>query len=244
MRLDHLTGLGTAPTSTRPLAGRWSKHSREPHGLVLVLLDPTDSSRSMTPGAIPVGDLVLSRFAQLRRGAFADGSGVSPRRGRVCPAAATSGPEAWRPVWLRLQHVLHSQGSQRAFSVGGAWSRQLAVWHGCAAPLRDGRYPSLRPQERRELRAFARIGHPLPPGPLSLCDVNPHPGDGGRHPRHPSSGARNPSQTKARPPEPPVHRSRDGMRPAARRAPRTFAAALSRRLPTRPTGFSMTPGAT
>ena len=36
-------------------------------------------------------------------------------------------PEAWRPVWLRLQHVLHSHKELSAFSVG--CSLGAASWH-------------------------------------------------------------------------------------------------------------------
>jgi diguanylate cyclase (GGDEF)-like protein len=95
------------------------QHSREPHGLVLVLLDLDRFKQVNDTWGHPVGDLVLSRFAQLLQGCIR-GTDQAFRLGgdEFALLLQPADPEAWRPVWLRLQHVLHSHKELSAFSVG------------------------------------------------------------------------------------------------------------------------------
>ncbi|MGL5589749.1 MAG: GGDEF domain-containing protein, partial [Aeromonas veronii] len=68
VRLDHLTGLGNRSYFDEAIGRAIEQHSREPHGLVLVLLDLDRFKQINDTWGHPVGDLVLSRFAQLLKG--------------------------------------------------------------------------------------------------------------------------------------------------------------------------------
>ena len=68
VRLDHLTGLGNRAYFDEAIGRAVEQHSREPHGLVLVLLDLDRFKQVNDTWGHPVGDLVLSRFAQLLQG--------------------------------------------------------------------------------------------------------------------------------------------------------------------------------
>ena len=118
-RLDHLTGLGNRAYFDEAIGRAVEQHSREPHGLVLVLLDLDRFKQVNDTWGHPVGDLVLSRFAQLLQGCIR-GTDQAFRLGgdEFALLLQPADPEAWRPVWLRLQHVLHSHKELSAFSVG------------------------------------------------------------------------------------------------------------------------------
>ena len=119
VRLDHLTGLGNRAYFEEAIGRAVEQHSREPHGLVLVLLDLDRFKQVNDTWGHPVGDLVLSRFAQLLQGCIR-GTDQAFRLGgdEFALLLQPADPEAWRPVWLRLQHVLHSHKELSAFSVG------------------------------------------------------------------------------------------------------------------------------
>lgn len=119
VRLDHLTGLGNRAYFDEAIDRAVEQHSREPHGLVLVLLDLDRFKQVNDTWGHPVGDLVLSRFAQLLQGCIR-GTDQAFRLGgdEFALLLQPADPEAWRPVWLRLQHVLHSHKELSAFSVG------------------------------------------------------------------------------------------------------------------------------
>lgn len=119
VRLDHLTGLGNRANFDEAIGRAVEQHSREPHGLVLVLLDLDRFKQVNDTWGHPVGDLVLSRFAQLLQGCIR-GTDQAFRLGgdEFALLLQPADPEAWRPVWLRLQHVLHSHKELSAFSVG------------------------------------------------------------------------------------------------------------------------------
>lgn len=119
VRLDHLTGLGNRAYFDEVIGRAVEQHSREPHGLVLVLLDLDRFKQVNDTWGHPVGDLVLSRFAQLLQGCIR-GTDQAFRLGgdEFALLLQPADPEAWRPVWLRLQHVLHSHKELSAFSVG------------------------------------------------------------------------------------------------------------------------------
>ena len=119
VRLDHLTGLGNRAYFDEAIGRAVEQHSREPHGLVLVLLDLDRFKQVNDTWGHPVGDLVLSRFAQLLQGCIR-GTDQACRLGgdEFALLLQPAGPEAWRPVWLRLQHLLHSHKELSAFSVG------------------------------------------------------------------------------------------------------------------------------
>lgn len=119
VRLDHLTGLGNRAYFDEAIGRAVEQHSREPHGLVLVLLDLDRFKQVNDTWGHPVGDLVLSRFAQLLQGCIR-GTDQAFRLGgdEFALLLQPADPEAWRPVWLRLQHMLHSHKELSAFSVG------------------------------------------------------------------------------------------------------------------------------
>lgn len=119
VRLDHLTGLGNRAYFDEAIGRAVEQHNREPHGLVLVLLDLDRFKQVNDTWGHPVGDLVLSRFAQLLQGCIR-GTDQAFRLGgdEFALLLQPADPEAWRPVWLRLQHVLHSHKELSAFSVG------------------------------------------------------------------------------------------------------------------------------
>ncbi|MBL0654061.1 GGDEF domain-containing protein [Aeromonas caviae] len=119
VRLDHLTGLGNRAYFDEAIGRAVEQHSREPHGLVLVLLDLDRFKQVNDTWGHPVGDLVLSRFAQLLQGCIR-GTDQAFRLGgdEFALLLQPADPEAWRPVWLRLQHVLNSHKELSAFSVG------------------------------------------------------------------------------------------------------------------------------
>ncbi|MFQ2434294.1 GGDEF domain-containing protein [Aeromonas caviae] len=119
VRLDHLTGLGNRAYFDEAIGRAVEQHSREPHGLVLVLLDLDRFKQVNDTWGHPVGDLVLNRFAQLLQGCIR-GTDQAFRLGgdEFALLLQPADPEAWRPVWLRLQHVLHSHKELSAFSVG------------------------------------------------------------------------------------------------------------------------------
>ena len=128
VRLDHLTGLGNRAYFDEAIGRAVEQHSREPHGLVLVLLDLDRFKQVNDTWGHPVGDLVLSRFAQLLQGCIR-GTDQAFRLGgdEFALLLQPADPEAWRPVWLRLQHLLHSHKELSAFSVG--CSLGAASWH-------------------------------------------------------------------------------------------------------------------
>ena len=119
VRLDHLTGLGNRAYFDEAIGRAVEQHSREPQGLVLVLLDLDRFKQVNDTWGHPVGDLVLSRFAQLLQGCIR-GTDQAFRLGgdEFALLLQPADPEAWRPVWLRLQHLLHSHKELSAFSVG------------------------------------------------------------------------------------------------------------------------------
>lgn len=119
VRLDHLTGLGNRSYFDEAIGRAVEQHCREPHGLVLVLLDLDRFKQVNDTWGHPVGDLVLSRFAQLLQGCIRSTDQAFRLGGdEFALLLQPADPEAWRPVWLRLQHVLHSHKELSAFSVG------------------------------------------------------------------------------------------------------------------------------
>lgn len=128
VRLDHLTGLGNRSYFDEAIGRAVEQHCREPHGLVLVLLDLDRFKQVNDTWGHPVGDLVLSRFAQLLQGCIR-GTDQAFRLGgdEFALLLQPAEPETWRAIWLRLQHVLHSHKELSAFSVG--CSLGAASWH-------------------------------------------------------------------------------------------------------------------
>ncbi|MNG92230.1 Diguanylate cyclase DosC [compost metagenome] len=131
VRLDHLTGLGNRSYFDEAIGRAVEQHYRESHGLVLVLLDLDRFKQVNDTWGHPVGDLVLSRFAQLLNGCIR-GTDQAFRLGgdEFALLLQPAEPEAWRPVWLRLQHVMHSHEELSAFAVScslGAASWQAGV---------------------------------------------------------------------------------------------------------------------
>ncbi|WP_349921388.1 GGDEF domain-containing protein [Aeromonas veronii] len=128
VRLDHLTGLGNRSYFDEVIGRAVEQHCREPHGLVLVLLDLDRFKLINDTWGHPVGDLVLSRFAQLLQGCIRSTDQAFRLGGdEFALLLQPADPEAWRPVWLRLQHVLHSHKELSAFTVG--CSLGAASWH-------------------------------------------------------------------------------------------------------------------
>lgn len=99
VRLDHLTGLGNRAYFDEAIGRAVEQHSREPHGLVLVLLDLDRFKQVNDTWGHPVGDLVLSRFAQLLQGCIR-GTDQAFRLGgdEFALLLQPADPEAWRPV--------------------------------------------------------------------------------------------------------------------------------------------------
>ena len=178
VRLDHLTGLGNRAYFDEAIGRAVEQHSREPHGLVLVLLDLDRFKQVNDTWGHPVGDLVLSRFAQLLQGCIR-GTDQAFRLGgdEFALLLQPADPEAWRPVWLRLQHLLHSHKELSAFSVGcslgaASWQSGMDVQR-----LYETADTHLYARKKAGGSGLPESGITLsPPGPLSLCDVNPHPG--------------------------------------------------------------------
>ena len=131
VRLDHLTGLGNRSYFDEAIGRAIEQHSREPHGLVLVLLDLDRFKQINDTWGHPVGDLVLSRFAQLLKGCIRSTDQAFRLGGdEFALLLQPADPEAWRPVWLRLQHMLMTNKELSTFSVGcslGAASWQSGV---------------------------------------------------------------------------------------------------------------------
>ncbi|MEH8196277.1 diguanylate cyclase domain-containing protein [Aeromonas allosaccharophila] len=131
VRLDHLTGLGNRSYFDEAIGRAIEQHSREPHGLVLVLLDLDRFKQINDTWGHPVGDLVLSRFAQLLKGCIRSTDQAFRLGGdEFALLLQPAEPEAWRPVWLRLQHMLMTNKELSTFSVGcslGAASWQSGV---------------------------------------------------------------------------------------------------------------------
>ena len=128
VRLDHLTGLGNRSYFDEAIGRAVEQHCRESHGLVLVLLDLDRFKQVNDTWGHPVGDLVLSRFAQLLTGCIRSTDQAFRLGGdEFALLLQPAEPEAWRPVWLRLQHVLHSHKELSAFAVG--CSLGAASWH-------------------------------------------------------------------------------------------------------------------
>ncbi|MGL5324463.1 MAG: GGDEF domain-containing protein [Aeromonas sp.] len=131
VRLDHLTGLGNRSYFDEAIGRAIEQHSREPHGLVLVLLDLDSFKQINDTWGHPVGDLVLSRFAQLLKGCIRSTDQAFRLGGdEFALLLQPAEPEAWRPVWLRLQHMLLTHKELSTFSVGcslGAASWQSGV---------------------------------------------------------------------------------------------------------------------
>ncbi|MFM4718253.1 GGDEF domain-containing protein [Aeromonas bivalvium] len=119
VRLDHLTGLGNRAYFDEALGRAVEQHSRDPHGLVLVLVDLDRFKQINDTWGHPVGDLVLSRFAQLL-GQSIRATDQAFRLGgdEFALLLQPAEPEAWRPVWLRLQQMLRSHQELASFSVG------------------------------------------------------------------------------------------------------------------------------
>ncbi len=131
VRLDHLTGLGNRSYFDEAIGRAVEQHCRESHGLVLVLLDLDRFKQVNDTWGHPVGDLVLSRFAQLLNGCIRSTDQAFRLGGdEFALLLQPAEPEAWRPVWLRLQHVMHSHKELSAFAVScslGAASWQSGV---------------------------------------------------------------------------------------------------------------------
>lgn len=128
VRLDHLTGLGNRSYFDEAIGRAVEQHCRESHGLVLVLLDLDRFKLVNDTWGHPVGDLVLSRFAQLLTGCIRSTDQAFRLGGdEFALLLQPAEPEAWRPVWLRLQHVLRSHKELSAFAVG--CSLGAASWH-------------------------------------------------------------------------------------------------------------------
>ncbi|MGL4251474.1 MAG: GGDEF domain-containing protein [Aeromonas sp.] len=128
VRLDHLTGLGNRSYFDEALSRAIEQHSREPHGLVLVLLDLDRFKQINDTWGHPVGDLVLSRFAQLLKACIRNTDQAFRLGGdEFALLMQPAETEAWRPVWLRLQHMLLTHKELSTFSVG--CSLGAASWH-------------------------------------------------------------------------------------------------------------------
>lgn len=131
VRLDHLTGLGNRSYFDEAIGRAVEQHSRESHGLVLVLLDLDNFKQINDTWGHPVGDLVLSRFAQLLTHCIRSTDQAFRLGGdEFALLLQPAEPEAWRPVWLRLQHMLMIHKELSTFSVGcslGAASWQSGV---------------------------------------------------------------------------------------------------------------------
>lgn len=131
VRLDHLTGLGNRAYFDEAIGRAVEQHSRESHGLVLVLLDLDNFKQINDTWGHPVGDLVLSRFAQLLTHCIRSTDQAFRLGGdEFALLLQPAEPEAWRPVWLRLQHMLMIHKELSTFSVGcslGAASWQSGV---------------------------------------------------------------------------------------------------------------------
>jgi len=131
VRLDHLTGLGNRSYFDEAIGRAIEQHSREPHGLVLVLLDLDRFKQINDTWGHPVGDLVLSCFAQLlREGIRSTDQAFRLGGDEFALLLQPAEPEAWRPVWLRLQHMLMAHQDLNTFSVGfslGAASWQAGI---------------------------------------------------------------------------------------------------------------------
>ncbi|GAB5993461.1 MULTISPECIES: GGDEF domain-containing protein [unclassified Aeromonas] len=127
VRLDHLTGLGNRSYFDEAIGRAIEQHGREPHGLVLVLLDLDRFKQINDTWGHPVGDLVLSRFALLLKGCIRSTDQAFRLGGdEFALLLQPAEPEAWRPVWLRLQHMLMTSKELSAFSVG--CSLGAATW--------------------------------------------------------------------------------------------------------------------
>lgn len=131
VRLDHLTGLGNRAYFDEAIGRAIEQHSREPHGLVLVLLDLDRFKQINDTWGHPVGDLVLSRFAQLLKGCIRSTDQAFRLGGdEFALLLQPAEPEAWRAIWLRLQEMLMSNKELSTFSVGcslGAASWQAGI---------------------------------------------------------------------------------------------------------------------
>lgn len=119
VRLDHLTGLGNRAYFDEALGRAVEQHSRDPHGLVLVLLDLDRFKQVNDTWGHPVGDLVLSRFAQLLQQCIrATDQAFRIGGDEFALLLQPADAEAWRPVWLRLQQMLRSHQELVSFEVG------------------------------------------------------------------------------------------------------------------------------
>ncbi|WP_181364643.1 GGDEF domain-containing protein [Aeromonas sp. HMWF014] len=133
VRLDHLTGLGNRSYFDEAIGRAVEQHSRESHGLVLVLLDLDHFKQINDTWGHPVGDLVLSRFAQLLKNCTRSTDQAFRLGGdEFALLLQPAEPEAWRPVWLRLQHMLITNKELSRFSVGcslgaASWQSGVAV---------------------------------------------------------------------------------------------------------------------
>ncbi|MDM5130410.1 GGDEF domain-containing protein [Aeromonas piscicola] len=133
VRLDHLTGLGNRSYFDEAIGRAVEQHSRESHGLVLVLLDLDRFKLINDTWGHPVGDLVLSRFAQLLKHCIRSTDQAFRLGGdEFALLLQPAEPEAWRPVWLRLQHMLMTNKELSTFSVGcslgaASWQSGMAV---------------------------------------------------------------------------------------------------------------------
>ncbi|MBP8222357.1 GGDEF domain-containing protein [Aeromonas salmonicida] len=133
VRLDHLTGLGNRSYFDEAIGRAVEQHSRESHGLVLVLLDLDHFKQINDTWGHPVGDLVLSRFAHLLQSCIRSTDQAFRLGGdEFALLLQPAEPEAWRPVWLRLQHMLLTHKELSTFSVGcslgaASWQSGIAV---------------------------------------------------------------------------------------------------------------------
>ncbi|NUE48117.1 diguanylate cyclase, partial [Escherichia coli] len=131
--LDHLTGLGNRSYFDEAIGRAVEQHSRESHGLVLVLLDLDHFKQINDTWGHPVGDLVLSRFAHLLQSCIrSTDQAFRPGGDEFALLLQPAEPEAWRPVWLRLQHMLLTHKELSTFSVGcslgaASWQSGVAV---------------------------------------------------------------------------------------------------------------------
>ena len=245
MRLDHLTGLGNRAYFDEAIGRAVEQHSREPHGLVLVLLDLDRFKQVNDTWGHPVGDLVLSRFAQLLQGCIR-GTDQAFRLGgdEFALLLQPADPEAWRPVWLRLQHVLHSHKELSAFSVGcslgaASWQSGMDVQR-----LYETADTHLYARKKAGAPACPNRASPSLPAPCHSAMSIRILGTGAATPRHPLFWRQKSVADKE-----PGHQCHlftvveDGNAPPLPGGhPYSCSSFLSRRLPTRPTGFSMTPG--
>ena len=198
MRLDHPTGLGNRAYFDEAIGRAVEQHSREPHGLVLVLLDLDRFKQVNDTWGHPVGDLVLSRFAQLLQGCIR-GTDQAFRLGgdEFALLLQPAGPRGLAPGLAAVATCApQPQGAQRLLggcSLGAAsWQSGMDVQR-----LYETADTHLYARKKAGAPACPNRASPFPPGPchsaMSICIR----GDGAATPRHPSSGARNPSQTKS-----------------------------------------------